>query len=161
MFFFLYIPPYSFRNTPVHISYLAVYESRSLGRRVRSFTGLAWNGLNYWDGQLILTSIHFFFINVIGFQNSLEYCGGFFSRVGGGLDTCFTYIDHFRLGTNRWRPKNGEYVGLSSSAFYMHRMLFKSQRLSLENMSGMHFRYFQIWNWHPTVLFGEKGMRLY
>ena len=40
--------------------------------------------------------------------------------------------------------KNGEYVGLSSSAFLMHRMLFKTQRLSVENMSSMQFRYFQI-----------------
>ena len=41
------------------ISYLVVYESRSLRRRVHLFTGLAWNGLYYWDGQWnrLLTNI--------------------------------------------------------------------------------------------------------
>ena len=60
MFFILYIPPDFFCNTPVHISYLVVYESRSLRRRVyvsrilgvctiytrvRLFTVLAGNGV--------------------------------------------------------------------------------------------------------------------
>ena len=56
-FIFLLI---SFCITPIHISYLVVYESRSLRRRVHLFTGLAWNELYYWDGQLELTSNHFF-----------------------------------------------------------------------------------------------------
>ena len=60
MFFILYIPPYSFCNTPFHISYLVVYESRSLRRSVHLFTGLAWNGLYYWNGQLELTPNHYF-----------------------------------------------------------------------------------------------------
>ena len=60
MYFILYIPPYSFCITPVHISYLVVYESSSICRRVNLFTGLAWNGLYYWDGQLELTSNHYF-----------------------------------------------------------------------------------------------------
>ena len=42
MFFILYIPPYSFCNTPVHISYLVVYDSRSLQCRVYLFV--------YWIG---------------------------------------------------------------------------------------------------------------
>ena len=40
MYFILYIPPYSFCNTPVHISYLVVYESRSLRRRVHLLSAL-------------------------------------------------------------------------------------------------------------------------
>ena len=46
MFFILYIPPYSCCNTPVHISYLVVYDSRNLRCSVYLFTGLALNGLN-------------------------------------------------------------------------------------------------------------------
>ena len=42
MFFILYIPPYSFCNTPVHISYLVVYDSHSLQCRVYLFV--------YWIG---------------------------------------------------------------------------------------------------------------
>ena len=42
MFFILYIPSYSFCTTPVHISYLAVYDSRSLQCRVYLFV--------YWIG---------------------------------------------------------------------------------------------------------------
>ena len=42
MFFILYIPSYSFCNTPVHISYLAVYDSRSIQCRVYLFV--------YWIG---------------------------------------------------------------------------------------------------------------
>ena len=45
MFFILYIPPYSFCNTPFHISYLVVYDSRSLQCRVYLFTGLEWTEL--------------------------------------------------------------------------------------------------------------------
>ena len=37
VFFILYIPPYSFCNTPVHSSYLVVYDSRSLQCRVYLF----------------------------------------------------------------------------------------------------------------------------
>ena len=40
MYFILYILPYSFCNTPVHISYLVVYESRSLRRRVHLLSAL-------------------------------------------------------------------------------------------------------------------------
>ena len=40
MYFILYIPPYSFCNTPVHISYLVLYESRSLRRRVHLLSAL-------------------------------------------------------------------------------------------------------------------------
>ena len=42
MFFILYIPPFSFCNTPVHISYLVVYDSRSLQCGVYLFV--------YWIG---------------------------------------------------------------------------------------------------------------
>ena len=47
MFFILYIPSYSFCNTPVHISYLAVYDSRSLQCRV--YLSVYWIGFEWTE----------------------------------------------------------------------------------------------------------------
>ena len=46
--------------TPRFIFLIWLCMSRSLRRRVHLFTGLAWNGLYYWDGQLESTSNHYF-----------------------------------------------------------------------------------------------------
>ena len=47
MFFIRYIPPYSFCNTPVHISYLVVYDSCSLQCRVYLF--VTWIGFEWTE----------------------------------------------------------------------------------------------------------------